>query len=140
MSTWSDESSVAARPDITLKPCASASPEQARDARARAWSYVFECFDRHTKKGGRLLHKGDLDDVKGSRNDSRHSIITDEPNLLGLVRELYSHRPEAYFLEAWELQSLLFLLGYTEALADEAEIDAAIEVARTDWTPEESAA
>jgi hypothetical protein len=68
------------------------------------------------------------------------NIITDEPNLLGLVRELYSHRPEAYFLEAWELQSLLFLLGYTEGLAPEAEIAAAMEVARTDWMPDEAIA
>jgi hypothetical protein len=68
------------------------------------------------------------------------SMITDEPNLLGLVRELYSHRPEAYFLEAWELQSLLFLLGYTNGLAPEAEIAAAMEVARGDFDPEEAAA
>jgi hypothetical protein len=68
------------------------------------------------------------------------NIITDEPNLLGLVRELYSHRPEAHFLEAWELQSLLFLLGYTEGLAPEAEIAAAMEVARTDWMPDEAIA
>jgi hypothetical protein len=35
---------------IIVKPLSGISPEQARDARARAWSYVFECFDRHTKK------------------------------------------------------------------------------------------
>jgi hypothetical protein len=68
------------------------------------------------------------------------TIITDEPNLLGLVRELYSRRPETRFLEPWELQHVLFSLGYTEDLADEAEIAAAIEVARTDWTPDEGAA
>jgi hypothetical protein len=68
------------------------------------------------------------------------NIITDELNLLGLVRELYSHRPEAYFLEAWELQSLLFLLGYTEGLAPEAAIAAAMEVARGDFDPEGAAA
>jgi hypothetical protein len=27
-----------------------ASPEQARDVRARAWAFVFECW--HTRKGG----------------------------------------------------------------------------------------
>jgi hypothetical protein len=68
------------------------------------------------------------------------NIIADEPNLLALVRELYSHRPEARSLEAWELQHLLFMLGYTDGLADEAEIAAAIVIARTDWTPDESAA
>jgi hypothetical protein len=33
-----------------LKPDAGLTSEQARDVRARAWSYVFECFNRHTKK------------------------------------------------------------------------------------------
>ena len=68
------------------------------------------------------------------------NIVAQEPNLLALVRELYSRRPETRFLEAWELQHLLFSLGYTDGLADEAEITAAIEVARTDWTPDEGAA
>ena len=68
------------------------------------------------------------------------NIVAHEPNLLALVRELYSHRPEALFLEAWELQSLLFLLGYTNGLAPEAEIAAAMEVARGDFDPEEAAA
>jgi hypothetical protein len=68
------------------------------------------------------------------------NIITDEPNLLGLVRELYSRRPETRFREAWELQHLLFSLGYTNGLAPEAEIDAAMEVARGDFDPEGAAA
>jgi hypothetical protein len=66
-------------------------------------------------------------------------IIADEPNLLALVRELYSHRPKALFLEAWELQSLLFLLGYCDGLAPEDEIAAAMDVARGDFDPEEAA-
>jgi hypothetical protein len=61
------------------------------------------------------------------------SIITDEPNLLAAVRELYSRRPESRHLQPWELQSLLWLLGYTNDLAPEAEIAAAAAVARTDW-------
>ena len=68
------------------------------------------------------------------------NIISDDPNLLGLVRELYSHRPEARFLQAWELQSTLFLLGYTQSLAPEAAIAAAIEVASGDFGPEGTAA
>jgi hypothetical protein len=67
-------------------------------------------------------------------------IVHDPPCLLASVRELYSRRPETRFLEPWEVQHVLFSLGYTEDLADEAEIAAAIEVARTDWTPEEGAA
>ena len=68
------------------------------------------------------------------------SIIADEPNLLASIRVLYSRLPETYYREPWELQHLLFSLGYTDSLADEAEIAAAIEVARTDWTPDEGAA
>jgi hypothetical protein len=68
------------------------------------------------------------------------SIITDEPNLLASVRELYSRRPETRFLEPWELQHVLFSLSYTDEPADEAEIAAAIEVARTDFDPEVGAA
>ena len=67
-------------------------------------------------------------------------IVTYEPDLLASVRELYSRRPETRFHEPWELQHLLFSLGYTDGLADEAEIAAAVEVARTDWTPDEGAA
>jgi hypothetical protein len=52
--------------------------------------------------------------------------------LLPALRDLYSRLPETYHLEPWELQHVLFSLGYTDDLADEAEIAAAVEVARTD--------
>jgi hypothetical protein len=74
------------------------------------------------------------------RRISPLNIVGHEANLLTSVRELYSHRPEAHFLEAWELQSLLFLLGYTNGLAPEAEIAAAMDVARGDFDPEGAAA
>ena len=50
------------------------------------------------------------------------------------VRELYSRLPETCLLEPWELQHVLFSLGYTDELEDEAEIAAAVEVARGDWS------
>jgi hypothetical protein len=53
--------------------------------------------------------------------------------LLPSLRDLYSRLPETYHLEPWELQHVLFSLGYTDDLADEAEIAAAVEVARSDW-------
>ena len=53
--------------------------------------------------------------------------------LLPSVRDLYSRQPETYALEPWELQHVLWSLGYPEDLADEAEIAAAVEVARADW-------
>jgi hypothetical protein len=68
------------------------------------------------------------------------NIVAREPNLLALVRELYSRRPETRFREAWELQHILFLLGYCDGLAPEAEIAAAMEVARIDYDPDEGAA
>jgi len=66
--------------------------------------------------------------------------IQDDLNLLAVIREVYSRLPETYYLQPWELQLILFSLGYTDELADEAEIDAAINIARTDWAPDEGAA
>jgi hypothetical protein len=66
--------------------------------------------------------------------------IQDDLNLLAAIREVYSRLPEAYYREPWELQHILFSLGYTDDLADEAKIDAAIKIARTDRTPDEGAA
>jgi hypothetical protein len=54
-------------------------------------------------------------------------------SLLPAIRDLYSRHPEMHSLEAWELQSALYLLGYTDDLAPEAEIAATVEVARTDY-------
>lgn len=68
------------------------------------------------------------------------NIVAHEPDLLGSVRELYSRRPETRFLEAWELQHVLFTLGYCDGLAPEVEIATAMEVAGTDWVPDEGAA
>jgi hypothetical protein len=54
-------------------------------------------------------------------------------NLLPAVRALYSERPEYFHHDPWELAHVLFSLGYGEVLAGEAEIAAAVEVAREDW-------
>jgi hypothetical protein len=59
--------------------------------------------------------------------------------LLPAIRDLYSRLPESYHLHPWELQHVLFSLGYTDDLAGEAQIAAAVEVARADW-PQWSAA
>jgi hypothetical protein len=53
--------------------------------------------------------------------------------LLPVIRDLYSKHPEMRTLEPWELQSALFVLGYTDELADEGEIAAAADVARQDY-------
>jgi len=56
--------------------------------------------------------------------------------ILPLLRDLYSKHPEMRFLEPWELQSALFVLGYADELLDEWEIAAADETARKDFYPE----
>lgn len=53
--------------------------------------------------------------------------------LLPALRERYSRLAEMYLHQPWELQHILFSLGYTDGLADEAEIAAAVEVARSDY-------
>jgi hypothetical protein len=50
------------------------------------------------------------------------SIILDEDVLPG-IRQLFSRLPETRSLEPYELQSLLWSLGYTEDLAPEAAIE-----------------
>jgi hypothetical protein len=55
------------------------------------------------------------------------------PQLLPAVRDLYSKLPEMQTLEPWELQHVLWSLGYTDVLEDEGAIRAAAEVAREDW-------
>ena len=68
------------------------------------------------------------------------AIVTHEPDLLSSVRELYSRLPETRYLEPWELQHALYSLNYANSLVEEADIAAAIEVARADWAPGEGAA
>jgi hypothetical protein len=69
-----------------------------------------------------------------------YPIEDDSREVLSLLRELFCRRPEARCLEAWQLQSLLFLLGYTSGLVNEGDIAAALEVARADFDPEAGAA
>jgi hypothetical protein len=52
--------------------------------------------------------------------------------LLPAIRELYSRRPEYFHHESWELVHVLYSLNYTDDLVGEAEIAAAVEVARGD--------
>ena len=59
--------------------------------------------------------------------------------LLPAIRDLYSKHPEYWHHEPRERQHVLYSLGYVDDLADEAEIAAAVEVARGDypqWRPD----
>jgi hypothetical protein len=92
------------------------------------------------KKRGRIPDKSGPDDRKGSSMIRPHQRIPDDSNLLALIRELYSRHPEYRYHEAWELAHVLWSLGYVEEIPDEAELSAAIEVARTDDDPDRGAA
>jgi hypothetical protein len=59
-------------------------------------------------------------------------VYNDSPHLLPDIRELFGKLPEARYLQAWELQQLLWSLGYTEDLAPEAAIEAALEALRVE--------
>jgi hypothetical protein len=54
-------------------------------------------------------------------------------NLLPAVRALAVESPEYFFHEPWELAHVLWSLGYVQDLPDEAELYAAVEVARMDY-------
>jgi hypothetical protein len=53
--------------------------------------------------------------------------------LLPAIRDRYSRHPEYFHHDPWELQHVLFSLGYVEDLVPEGEIAAAVEVARRDY-------
>ena len=48
--------------------------------------------------------------------------------LLPAIRYLYWKLPESYLLGPWQLLHVLYSLSYTDGVADEAEITAAVEV------------
>ena len=48
-------------PRVIVKPVPGVRPEQARDIRARAWAFVFECFDHHEKEA--VTGRGGEDDA-----------------------------------------------------------------------------
>jgi hypothetical protein len=59
---------------IVVKPNPGITPKQARDARARAWAFVFECFDHHEKeavsgRGGKDDASDELHKKKGVGHD-----------------------------------------------------------------------
>ncbi|MDP9488194.1 MAG: hypothetical protein M3Q49_20810 [Actinomycetota bacterium] len=80
------------------------------------------------------------------RKDARAAVLGEEVRELGteeiriyrspeetpaeeiapMLRDLYRRRPEARHLAAWELQTLLWCLGYADELLDEGEIAAAV--------------
>jgi hypothetical protein len=68
------------------------------------------------------------------------SFYPKPPDVLPMIRELFSRFPEYRHHQPWELQWLLFALGFSEELEDEHEIASAAEVARRDFDPDKGAA
>ncbi len=56
------------KPRVTYVPRRDVAPEQARDLRARAWTYVFGCYEAKKKAGERDAGDGT---TKGSEHDVR---------------------------------------------------------------------
>ena len=69
----------------------------------------------------------------GQGGPGQGGVAVNSARLLPAIREVYSRRPEYFHHEPWELQHVLFSLGYVDDLTDEGEIASAVEVARTDY-------
>ena len=54
---------------LTHPPSGSMTLEQARDIRARAWKFIFECFDRHEKEA--TSTRSEEDASNGFANEER---------------------------------------------------------------------
>ncbi len=69
---------MSSAPRITAKPAPGITPDQARNIRARAWAFVFECYARK-KAEGRLPSPDGHDDTKG---ESGHDFRTAAPKYI----------------------------------------------------------
>ena len=63
--------------DIIVKPCPGLTPEQARDARVRAWAYVFTCW-RAKQKGMPPQAAGDYPNESAAKEVSHVEHSPDE--------------------------------------------------------------
>jgi hypothetical protein len=69
----------AAKSNVRMGPgTPSLTHDQARNARARAWAYVFECFSRRNGKQGGPTTAPD-DAMKGFKDDRAGRIIPERP-------------------------------------------------------------
>lgn len=76
MCRWDGRSMTEDSPRTVHTPTPGVMPELARDARARGWAYVFECFERHRNEKP-VKSDSDTGDepTKGSRNDRPNESI-----------------------------------------------------------------
>jgi len=66
---------VASRADTTLKPDAGLTLEQARDARARAWAYVFQCWQGKQSAAGVTSTNGDDPERRSDEIRAKTTIL-----------------------------------------------------------------
>jgi hypothetical protein len=64
---------MTSKASIRYSPLADTTPELARDARARAWAYVFSCFNRRAEQEGSPTPAtlGNDGSIKGDSADAR---------------------------------------------------------------------
>ena len=62
------------KPSVTYSPTSNPTSGQAHDARARAWSFVFDCHANKNAAG--MTSTGD-DDAKGSQHDRAKTSISE---------------------------------------------------------------
>jgi hypothetical protein len=60
---------------IGVKSLSGITPEQACNARARAWAYVFDCFHRREGREGGPAKTAPEDAMKGSKHDRAKTIL-----------------------------------------------------------------
>ena len=114
---------------IVFEPSADATPESESAALGAVYRIILDCRAKKMRRpqAAPTTRKWDpsmtLASQRGVHNDS---------NVFAAVRELYFCLHEARTLEPYELQGTLWFLHYTNELAPEAEIAAAVEVARGD--------
>ena len=74
---------------ITHPSWVSITPEQARDIRARAWAFVFKCFDHHEK--GAVSGCGGKDDASDELHTKKgvgHDLTTNPCSAEGVSQEM----------------------------------------------------
>jgi hypothetical protein len=62
-------------PKVTLVPTHGISPEQARDARARAWLFVFRCYESRKNPAAGQSVRGNSDGTETKEDSAYGSII-----------------------------------------------------------------
>lgn len=66
---------MASKADIVIKAASSAAPDHARDSRARAWRFVFDCYAKKKAAGVPSTNGSDGTEIK--EDSANEPIIPD---------------------------------------------------------------